>query len=721
MRRMSGFLVRRSRWILVATGLVTVALACQFSRASFDPDISGILLEGPRGRELTDHRERFGGGDPITVLVRLQGQRFSEKPALLALLDYKQALTAQVGVASITSILPAHNPLDGRPLTAQLIRDVPDWLLSRLLSTSVAHLLLDDSQHNTLLLVMPEDGTDAVALVERLRSVTPPAGFEVRLAGSPVIVDAMIDAIGWPLLVMPLMVLALLVGIFYLALRSLPATLVALSPAVLGTVWTLGLIFGLGYQLDLLTISVPLFVIVMGSADGLHLVTHLQRAPVGDFDAETARVTAVGVDHALQQVGVPMVLTTVSTAIGFASLLMTDIRPVQEFGALVATGIVLAGLISWFSLPALLVHLDVHPRSLRADRAEATTPWAPGQAVERRILALASRRVGAAVLAVSIVGAGALFVPRLHVDPDPLFFFDPDEPIREGFARMTEMFGGGTPLTGEFAFDPDAPADPQFSRMRALSRQLEAMPGVRNVFSLADAARFLPRDMVRAALRGKGPAGLGKLASERSVLFLLLPEEHTSRQLQAWMRFADETPEIVVLCGLSVLFDELSQRMLDGLIRSLVTAFLLIALLLAVAYRSQWEILVALVPLSLTTGALLAFIAAAGIHINLVTMVVSGVVIGVAIDYAIHLIAAIHDERPLGDGYVGRALRHTGWPILANALGIALSMSALVLSPVRPPGQIAAIMWVTMTVGALTALLIIPACYPRHAIVEESD
>lgn len=702
---MTGFLIRRSRWVLVVTGLVTVVAATQLSRAHLDTDISGILLEGERGRQLLEHRQRFGSGDPITVIVRLQTGRFTDKQPLKDLLGFRDALAEVPGVGSVTSLVPAQNPLTDEPVTAEFIDSIPDWLISRLLDTSVAHLFVDHTGQNTLLLVMPVDDADPVALVDALGAVPHPAGFEVRLAGSPVIVSAMSRALDWKVLIMPLCVLVLLCGTFYLSLGSGRATILAVLPALVGTIWTFGLIFGLGFDFNLLTIAVPLFVLVMGSADGLHLVTFLQKETLEGIDNENR------IDHALHQVGVPMILTTVSTAIGFASLLLTDIRPVRELGLFVAAGMLFAGAISWFSLPALLTHLDLPTRPRR--RAAKVF----GSGIARRVVQVASHRGMAAGLGVLIVAASAVYIPRLQVDADPLFFFAEDEPIREGFARMTDMFGGGTPLTGEFAFVADEAHEPQFARMRALSRQLEALPGVEAVFSIADVASFLPEATIDEALRGEAIAGLGKVASSDSVLFLLLPEEHTGATLHSWLEFADSHDDIALLTGTTVLFDELSQRVLTGLSRSLLTALLFIVILLAVAYRSQWDIVVALVPLTLTTGALLGFAAASGMHINLVTVVAAGISIGVAIDYAIHLIAAIHHERPRGDGYVGRALQQTGWPILANALGIALSMSALFLSPIRPPGQIAAIMWVTMAVGAIGALVIIPVCYPRHAVV----
>ena len=140
------------------------------------------------------------------------------------------------------------------------------------------------------------------------------------------------------------------------------------------------------------------------------------------------------------------------------------------------------------------------------------------------------------------------------------------------------------------------------------------------------------------------------------------------------------------------------------------------AIMLFVTYRRLRPTLVAIVPLVLTIGALLGFIAASGIHLNLITAVASSIVIGVGIDYAIHFVAAIQHAEAEGPGYVHRAIRRAGRPIVANALGIAIGMTGLWLSPLAPHHHISLIMWVSMTVAAFSALVVIPAMLPAEAV-----
>ena len=109
-----------------------------------------------------------------------------------------------------------------------------------------------------------------------------------------------------------------------------------------------------------------------------------------------------------------------------------------------------------------------------------------------------------------------------------------------------------------------------------------------------------------------------------------------------------------------VIWDEVARLVLRAQFISLAVAYGLVTLMLALAYRKLRQTLVSLAPLLLTSATLLGFIAAADIQLNLVTAVLSSIVIGVGIDYAIHFVAAIDSARTEGDGYVLRGLFDLG-------------------------------------------------------------
>jgi predicted RND superfamily exporter protein len=287
--------------------------------------------------------------------------------------------------------------------------------------------------------------------------------------------------------------------------------------------------------------------------------------------------------------------------------------------------------------------------------------------------------------------------------------------VRVAFEKTEELFGGATPLAGEFAWDP---ADPSGSleQVRRVSAEMEQLPGVRVVFSVADVAGLVPPDQLAGVLAGDVAPPLGDMVSSDGLRFLMLPQDFSSDDLSGWLDFAEARDEVRVLTGMPVVWDEIARLVLRAQAASLAVAFVLVAAMLALAYRRLRETLIALVPIALTVLTLLGFIAVSGIQLNLLTAVVSSIILGVGIDYTIHYIAAIDHARSAGDGYVLRAIDRAGRPIVANALGIAVALTALWLSPLKIHSQVSMIMWVAMITAALASLTIIPALLPRAGV-----
>ena len=704
--RIATFIVQHSKRVLALTGIITLLSLAMLFRMSFNADVSKFITEGnATGEAWVALQEKYDTGDPINVLVSApEGRTLFEKDLLVSVVELRDTLAGIEGVGQVGSIVPEVNPLTGAPLTPEQIALVPEQVITDLVGQNpLADLLVSDDGRNTLMLVVPLG--DALGVAQEVNDVSAADGLELTLSGNPVIFASILDKMNWFLIVIPPVIVILLLGVFFANVGDRRLTIFAVVPALLGSVWTFGFIFALGREVDIVTILVPIFVIVMGSADGLHFVTHYQEQVERTSD-EVDRVTST-----LRQVGVPMILTTISTGAGFLSLIFTGVAPIAQLGSFTAIGIVFAGIISFFALPALLSRMHVEPKHHTALLGPRLTA-----AVKKP----ASRRWVAAALAGGLIAFSAVFIPQLQVDGDQLIYFKKDDPVRLGFEKTAELFGGATPLIGEFVFDrTDGFAG--LAQVTDLSRELEALPGIRKVFSLADLQGVVPDAQLQGALSGETPLPLGQMASDDGLRFMLLPSQFETEDLQGWLDFAAGKEEIRILTGMPVIWDEVARLVLRAQFISLAVAYGLVTLMLLAAYRKVRQTLVSLAPLLLTSATLLGFIAASGIQLNLVTAVLSSIVIGVGIDYAIHFVAAIDFARTEGDGYVLRAVDRAGRPIIANALGIALALTALWLSPFRIHPHISMIMWVSMTTAALTALVIIPALLPRAGVLERDQ
>ena len=703
MDRIARFIVEHSKRVLAITGIITLVSVAMLFRMSFNADMTEFITEGnERGEAWVALQEKYETSDPVNVLVSAEeGHSLLEKDLLVAVAELRDRLAAIAGVGQVGSIVPEVNPLTGAPLSPEQIALIPEGMIASFLGQNpMVDLLVSDDGRHTLMMVVPEG--DSLQMARAVDEVVPPEGLELTFSGNPIIFASILDKLGWFLLVIPPVIVILLLAVFYANVGDRKLTIFAVIPALLGAIWTFGLVFGLGREVDIVTILVPIFVIVMGSADGLHFVTHYQEQVERTLD-EVERVAST-----LRRVGIPMILTTVSTAAGFLSLLFTDVRPIQQLGTFTAIGIVFAGVISFFSLPALLSRVEIEPKHHAA---------LLGPRLTAAVKVLVKRRWAAVVLAGVLVAFSAVFIPQLEVDGDQLIYFKNNDPVRLGFEKTAEVFGGATPLLGEYAYDP-AEGISGLDPIAEVSRQFEQLPGIRTVFSLADLPGVVPDDQLLGALSGETPLPVGRMASNDGLRFMVLPGPFETDDLQQWLDFAEEKDEIRVLTGMPIIWDEVARLVLRAQFISLAVAYGLVTLMLALAYRKVRQTLVSLAPLLLTSATLLGFIAASGIQLNLVTAIISSIVIGVGIDYAIHFVAAIDFARSEGDGYVLRAIDSAGRPIIANALGIAVGLTGLWLSPLRVHPHVSMIMWVSMTTAALTAMVIIPALLPRDGVRE---
>jgi len=699
MTRIARFIVHRSKLVLAITGAVSLIAVAMLFRLDFNADVASFILEGtPTGTEFLAFQEKYDTSDPINAMASVpDGETFATRENIALLFDLQQSLAQTTGVESVVSIIPQVNPMTGQPITGSDLAAIPEGALQSLLANNpVTSLLLSEDGQHTLIFVNPGDDPTATA---RLVTEIEVDGLSIVYSGNPVIFASVIDLLSLFLLLIPPFVIVLLIATFFATIGDRRLSILAIIPAALGSLWTFGIIFGLGFKADIVTVIVPIFVIVMGSADGLHFVTHFQE------EAENPDPVA-RVSSALSHVGKPMILTTVSTAAGFLSLMFTGVGPIEQLGLFAAVGIVLAGAISFFSLPAAISRFDIGSGHKTALIGPRVTAW---------LKTLVRTRVPAVVITVIVIGFAVFSLPQLDVNPDQLFFFKADDPVRVAFEQTAEVFGGATPMAGEFAFDPGGSPD-QLAEIMKVSEEMENLPGVRVVFSIVDLAVAMSEEQLESVLTGEVELPLGKMVSEDALRFTLLPGEFSSEDLQGWIDFADGEPLIITLTGMPLVWDEIARSVLNAQKVSLAVAFVLVAVLLGIAYRRIRETIASLVPIAMTIATLLGFVAISGIQLNLLTAVVSSIVLGVGIDYAIHFVAAIDIARRDGPGYVYRAIDRAGRPIVANALGIAVALTALWLSPLLIHAQVSAIMWVGMVTAGVTALLVLPALLPRDGI-----
>jgi len=503
--------------------------------------------------------------------------------------------------------------------------------------------------------------------------------------------------------------------IFFMVLKNRKLAIRAMIPAGLAALWTVGTILWSGQELNLLTVLSPIFIVVIGSADGLHYVSHLIDNLSRYSDQRKLTV------ETLRLVGMPMFLTTITTMAGFASLTWSEVAPMRHMGIFVSLGVGYAGLLSLFFLPAVL--------------SRTKLPVMPAQAASSGLakffLESSRHKARVIVLFIVIVAVSAFYIPQLKVVSDQLMFFKKDSEISRTFDKVERYFGGALPLTGDIAAKRGLLTlrDSRYAEdILDAERDLERLPGIQSAVSLFDVVASISRSMtgqddypenpavVQTILRQIDDEDLETWFSDDGLRMMIKTEDLEALDINLLDKFVAEHPDIRVISGMPVLFDEMNKLVVRSQIRSLGLAFVLVFIMLIATIRRLRAALVALIPIAITIAAIMGMLVITKFNLNVVTAILSAITIGVGVDYSIHLVSGIYYFRERG--HKGResvdlAISTVSKPIVANAFGLAIGLSVLFLSPLRIHLQAAAVMWVAMVVSSMAALLLIPLFYSK--------
>ncbi len=718
MERIASFVYKRAGLIIAVVIVLNITAIVSFYRFDLSTDFLQAFITGnPKVEEFNRLNEKYQSGEAITVLIE-QGDSLLTRENLISVFRLQEKVRAIEGIAVVQSLLPPEISLPGGviPMSEQVIsmgyEPLRDFIENRYYLTD--QFLSPDGRSGILIATL-EPGAPAREVVRSLKEIADSSeSLTISLAGDEIIRDTLWSYLVRILCIVPPCAIVLVLLVFLAVLRSRLLSVLAMVPAGIGALWTFGAIFWSGQELSLLTIISPIFVIVMGAADGLHYTSHFIENMSRYSDRRQLTL------ETLRMVGMPIFLTTITTMAGFASLTWTQVVPIRQMGIFVSLGIGFAGVVSLFFLPAVLsrIKLPSSPMEARENR------------LGRFVVAASRQRVVIVVVFLAIVGVSAFYVPRLEVVSNQLMFFKEDSEIRQTFARVEEHFGGALPLTGEIVSEKGqaALADAGFAnQVLATERELEEVPGIGSAFSVFDLVRGVNRMMtgqdaypqdpalIQELLMQVGAEGQQSWVSDDGFRLVVRTKGLGTGDIEKLDEFvAQNQGTIRVITGMPVLFDELNHLVVESQVQSLGLALALIFIMLWITLRRLKAALVGLLPIAITIAVILGMLSITGFNLNIMTATLSAIAIGVGVDYSIHLLSGIYHFQREGMGRresVNAALSSVSRPVLANAFGLAIGLSALFFSPLRIHLHAASVMWVAMVVSSTAALLLTPIFY----------
>ncbi|MEZ4266780.1 MAG: efflux RND transporter permease subunit [Myxococcota bacterium] len=594
-------------------------------------------------------------------------------------------------------------------------------------------------------------------------------GFRVLLGGGPSI-DAVVNAMMLRdmLTLVGGSTLAMLAVLFFL-FRRVVAVIAPIVVVTLATIWTSGLMALTGMPLGMLSSMLPAFLFVVGIGDSVHvLAVHATRRRAG-VEPTQAIIDAVAAT------GMPVLFTTLTTMVGLASFHFAAVVAIRQLGYAGAFGVGMALLNTLVVLPLALSFIGGDPAPERAKPARdparpdlisrflvfcfGLSEPRPGAPTLRRNLTLAA---SAALFVLSLFG-----VAQLRVAHDPLEWFDADVEVRVATERIDATIGGmATANVLIEATEPGTLRDVEvLHALAAFERHVldYREPGsgeaiVHNATSILDPLRETHR-----ALHGGGRDAWRLPEDQRSTSDLMLlfenagPSELT-RLMNADATLADMTfraswreasaygPLIAHIdAGIARYIEPLAGRitarstggvytffsvvttLVSDLARSFGVALIVITLLMAVFLRDLRLGLIAMVPNLLPIVFVIAFMGATGIPIDLNSLLIASIAIGIAVDDTIHLLH--HFEAHLDRGAsVEAALlaarRDAGRAVVATSLLLMLGFFIFAGAEIEPVRRFGVLVGLTVVMAILTDLITLPALlrflYRKRPVTEES-
>jgi uncharacterized protein len=563
------------------------------------------------------------------------------------------------------------------------------------------------------------------------------AGHRVRIhiTGFAKLIGDLIDGVRAVLGFFALAVIIATAMVFWYT-RCVRSTMLVVCSSLVAVVWQLGLLPLLGYSLDPYSILVPFLVFAIGMSHGAQKMNGIMQ----DIGRGLPKLLAAR--YTFRRLFLAGLTALLADAVGFAVLLVIDIQVIRELAIAASSGVAVLVFTNLILLPILLSYTGVSTkaaaRSLRAETADAAGDG------KHPLWAFLDRYTQRRHATIAIVGAIVLGVFGLAVSQQlKIGDLDPGAPELRADSRynrdaafVNAAYGASSDVLAVMVKTADGKCSqyPTLNRLDALEWQLRQIEGVESTNSLALLNRrvlaglnegspkwyeFLPnQDMLNTVTAG-APRGLYNDACSLLTLYIYLRDhkaETLSRVVGHVEAFAaaNDTADVKFLLAAGSAGIEAATNIVvkDAWRTMLVLVYAAVAVLCFVTFRSWRAVIVALVPLMLTSVLAEALMVALGMGIKVATLPVIALGVGIGVDYALYILsvtlAQLREGKSLSESYY-RALLFTGKVVMLTGITLAVGVITWIASPIKFQADMGLLLAFMFLWNMLGALVLLPA------------
>ena len=515
--------------------------------------------------------------------------------------------------------------------------------------------------------------------------------------------------------------------ILFLSFKSARGVILPLLTAGISVVWALGLMQLLGFELTLISNNIPIILLAVGSAYTIHVLNRINQSK--EKDRRKAVVSA------LAYITIPVVLAAVTTAIGFISFVFgAYLTMIRDFGIFTSLGTLFALLLSIFFVPAIISAFSLYRKKPgKEEHQDKEQKGFLSRIILRPVVKLLFDRpkyILATWVLLLLLSIGGMFLITTNVNMQE--YFKKDNPTRVAEDIMQKKFGGSQPVFVLFKGDMQKPE--VLKKMIKTENFMEQNPDISNTQSVAD----LVEQMNDAMGEGeKIPDSKNKI---QDLWFLLdgqdimpqlvsddldegiIQSRFASTDTKAMNVFVDGMKKFIkenstdsckiVLTGIPSVYVRLNDSLIKSQFSSLIIAILFVLVIVGLILRSFAKGAYSTIPIIATIIILFGFMGYTAISLDVATVLVASIALGIGIDYSIHVIT--HFNHSLKEtGNVNKAVEivimESGKAIIINVVSVAAGFLVLLFSQMVPLQSFGLLVALSMFGSGLGSLTLLPA------------
>jgi len=569
---------------------------------------------------------------------------------------------------------------------------------------------------------------------------------KIYLGGIPMIADDMMSFIKNDIFIFGIGVLLFIIATLWFVFKKIVWIIVPLSSCIFSVVVMLGMLGLLGWKVTVISSNFIALMLILTMAMNIHLSTRFLQIK-NEFPSKS-KIKILEI--ATNKMFLPILYTGLTTICAFLSLIFSGIKPVIDFGWMMTIGLI-TSMITTFTLLPTFINLssDNNIFGLKSDTKSKITNFLSNYTLKNKNIIFAT---ATAIVVISLFG-----ISKLQVENSFINYFDKDTEIYKGMKLIDEELGGTTPLEVILKFpkeesqetnedDDWGDEDEDNSKYWFTKDKIDKIDKVHNYLENLDhvgkVLSFSSILKVAESLNNNKPLG----GLEIGVLYTKLPENIKREIVTPYVSIDDSEARISLrlkdsnknlrrnelikkinsdlkneiklrddeykLAGVLIIFNNLLQSLFKSQILTLGFVMLGIFFMFIILFRNLKLALIGVIPNFIAAFFILGIIGIFNIPLDMMTITIAAITIGIAVDNSIHYIYRFKEEFLKSGDYsktVKTCHSTVGVAILNTSITIVFGFSILVLSNFIPTIYFGIFTGLAMLLAMLLVLTLLPS------------